>query len=123
MARPKVRKIKIFQNVQTNLAFIGYIANQRPFNNRQLIQAFLSAWSIMGLFIYIFCIADTRKEFVEALFMTVASVLIYTSFLSTVLKMKIIFFLIDKVEKLINKSKWHISIKFETSTEHFKQIW
>lgn len=123
MTRPKVIKMKIFQNVQKNLAFIGYSENQRPFKNRQLIFAFLSAWSIMAQFIYLFCIADTQKEFMEALFMTVASILIYISFLSTVLEMKTIFLLIDVVEKLINKSELFILSTFETSTEFFKTLY
>lgn len=105
MPHSKVKKMKIFQNVQKNLSFIGFSANKHPLNNRLIFYGLTNILNTVAHFLYLFYIADTKEKVMKSLYISAASFIIFISFLSTVQKMKTIFSLINKVENLINKSK------------------
>lgn len=110
MSHPKATTIKMFQNVQKHLALIGYRANQHPLNNQQLIYGMKIIWTIIPQCAYLLYVDNTQKEFIVSIFMNITAILTFISFLSTVQKMTTMFCLIDKCEKVINKSEL---------TEHF----
>ena len=110
--------MKIFKTVQKHLASLGYIKNQSSLNIRQLSICFLSIVAIISLSLYLFCFANTQKEFMDSIFMTVSGVLVFISNLSTANKLTTIFIFIDRTEQVINESKFlHSFVSLEMNLD------
>lgn len=95
----------LYQNVQKNLAFMGYSPNERPFNRKHMEIILAMAMCSSSEFIYLMQVANTPKEYMIAIFFVSTSILILIAFLSTAHKLKIFFVLIDKVQIAVNGSK------------------
>lgn len=61
--------MKILETVQKHLASIGFRPNEKPFNINQLKFIFMGLVGISSISIYLFCIANTQKECMDAFFM------------------------------------------------------
>lgn len=110
-----MKKMKIFQIVQNDLASIGYRANESPLNNDILSYGFKNiSFTICGL-VYLCRIAETPEEFMDSIFVITVGILVFISFVSTVQKMATIFIFIDETEKFINGSEFdaHLTISIE----------
>ena len=99
------QKIKIFQTVRQNLESINFGIDKHWFDLELLISIFKSFLALSLQFIYLFFVADTPEELMNSIFMTVAGTLVFMSFLSIVSKMADIFYLMDRLEKVVNKSE------------------
>lgn len=97
--------MKVYQTVQKNLSLMGYSPDKRPFNKKQIKIGVEMALCIGLHIMYLVHVASTPREYMEAIFQTSVVILIFISFISTVLKMDIIFIFIDKIEILVNDSK------------------
>lgn len=103
--RREHKKLKILQTVQKDLALIGYNAQAQPFNGKQIKHGFKSILGNFLQLVYLIRIAKTPSELMVSVFMAGVATLVFISFVSTVQKMPKIFYLIDEIEKIINKSK------------------
>lgn len=90
------------------MALIGYSADQQPFNMKQMNLAFASILSCAVQLAYLILIAETLKEIMVSIFMTMVAFLVFISFVSTVLKMPKLFYFVDEVEKIVNESELFI---------------
>lgn len=101
----KQPRMKIAQIVQKNLASIGYRADLRPFNKQQLWILLERMLILVSLFVYLFHVATTFRQYMDAIFMTTVGILMYISLVSTIAGMETIFILIDEMEQIINESE------------------
>lgn len=102
--------MKLFEIVQRNLALMGYSPNQRPFTKKQIQIGVTKALCISLHGINLIYVANTPKEYMQSIFDTSVTVLVFISFISTILKMNIIFILIDKLQALVNDSKLNLNV-------------
>lgn len=101
--RRKLENMKILHTVRKDLALIGYNANAQPFNGKQMEHGFKGVLGNILQLLYLIRIAETPAELMVAIFMSSVASLVLISFVSTAQKMPKIFYLIDEVEKIINK--------------------
>lgn len=99
-------KMIIFQTVQKYLATIGYAANRSPINSDTISNGLAIVVAITCVTVNL-CIANTPREFMDAIFMTAAGILVFISFISTVQKMKTIFTFISKMQTIINEGEFN----------------
>lgn len=103
--------MNFFQTIKKSLTTLGLGQNQRPFNRLQL-KFTLNSLTIMILeYIYLFHVASTAKEYMDALFMSSASTLFLIAFLSSIFKMTTISISMNMSEKTIEKREFCVEIK------------
>lgn len=105
--------MNIFQTVQMHFALIGYESKLQPFNRRQklnFVHSLLSGFSVYAYFLHV---ANTPKEYMNSMFICGVGTLINVSHISTVLKMKKNFTVIEEVEEVL------IAREFYLLPEHF----
>lgn len=97
--------MKIFQTVRKNLATIDFSADQRWFDAHQLRNIALSILADALQCMYIFYVADTPEQLMNSIFLTSSGILVFISYMSIISKMAELFFVLNKLEKVVNKSK------------------
>lgn len=97
--------MKTFQAVRQNLVKIHVSADQRWSDNQLLFHICECIFAIILQCIYLFCVANTPEELMNSIFMTTAAILVFISYLSILLKIAEIFFFMDTIEKIVNKSE------------------
>lgn len=100
--------MKILQSVQKDLAAMGYRADQKPFNNGKLTEGLKYILFIASECVYLYRFAGTTKDLAFSVIMTTIGIAIFISFISTVLKMEVIFMFINGTENSINDSELHL---------------
>lgn len=98
--------MKIFQSTKKYLAIVGIVAqSRRPFNMRTL--ATLSGFAIMIILIctFLFCEANSFKDYTESIYMSSVSIAIFSTFSFVIWKRENIFQFIDCWEKIAEASK------------------
>lgn len=115
--------MKIFETVQKHLASIGYAVHQSPFNIQQLRIICMGIMTIFMQCVYLFCIANTTKEFMDSILMTTAGILVFISNLSTAHKTATIFIFIERISKVVNESKFRrtFSKMYSSNEKYFFQ--
>lgn len=96
----------VYQVVQKNLAFMGYSPNERSFNRRQIQIGVAMAMCVSVNFIFLIHVANTPQQLMASIHHTSVSILILISFMSTAYKMDIIFTIVDKMQAIVNESKF-----------------
>lgn len=109
------KKMKIFQQVQMNLASLGYRRNQSPFHKLQLWICAKAVLTVCSLCIYCVREANTNREYIVTIFMIASVLLINISRLSTLFENAAIFNLIDRIENIINGSKFEFLFLLQTT--------
>lgn len=105
MTQIKGGKMKIFQTVQKCLALEGYSANRGAFNRLQMWVGLKCILALIPPCSYLFLrLPKTPKEYMNSIFMSMAGILVFISFMSTVLKTAKIFEFINKLEEAVNTS-------------------
>lgn len=103
MTQHKTVPMKIFQTVRKNLATIDFSVDQRWFDFQQLRNIALSLLADVLQCMYVFYEADTPEQLINSAFLTSSGILLFISYMSIILKMAELFFLLDKIEKVVNK--------------------
>lgn len=101
--------MKIFQTIQTNFALIGFERNLRPFNARQRLCFNAASLSVVSLIVYLLNVANTPKEYMDAIFVVALGILMTISHISTMLKTETIFIFIDEIEEIVNEREFLLS--------------
>lgn len=102
-------KIKLFRTIQTNFALLGISSHQSvqqcPFNVRNLLTIFSIGFSAISTTINLLYIASSFKEYADSVYVTSSAVLTFVIYLLFVWKMRLIFELVDDLEKTCNESE------------------
>lgn len=115
------QNIKLFESIQSNMINLGFIPNQKnPFNLQHLRGFIIGLLAIILHFVFFVHVANTIKQYMDSIFMTTVGIAILVSFVSSVLKTKEIFDLINGLEEVINKSEY--AYKSQTNRHHFYRI-
>lgn len=105
MPHHKIMQLKIFQRVRENLAKIHFGADKNWFDFEILLNI-LKCKIALGLqCAYLFRVANTPEDLMNAIFTTNIGILVFISYLHIITKMVDIYFVMDKIEKIVNKSK------------------
>lgn len=111
--------MKMFQNVKENLASIDFSAGGHWYDF-QILFHIVKCTVALGLqFAYLFCVAVTPEEIMISIFTTAVGVLVFVSYLSIIPEMAEIFYVIDKIERTVNKSKLENSCSIDQFDEIF----
>lgn len=97
--------LKLYQAVRKNFVSIQFTEDQRWFQLLPLFDRFTRILGIISECIYFFYVANTPEELMNLIFMTTVAILVLISVLDTSRKMEVIFFLMDQVEMVVNKSE------------------
>lgn len=114
--------MKIFQTARKNLATIDFSADQRWFHLKQLRNI---AFAILGdalQCMYVFCVADTPEKIMNSTFLTSTGILMFLSYVSIISEIGEIFFLLDRIEKIVNKRKVSSQITWNDQTFNLQKI-
>lgn len=107
--------MKIFQTVRESFVLI-YFSEDRRWFDIQMLANIVECILVLALqCIYLFHVADTPDELMHSIFYFTVGILVFISFMSTVQQIMDIFILMNKVEKVINKSElanWMYKIFF-----------
>lgn len=93
------------QTIQKIGCEIGLGQNQRRFNAKQLEYIFISVSYLCTLFIFLFHVANTPKEYTDGFYITETSVLIFIAYSSTIFQAAKIYDFIGDIEKILDKRK------------------
>lgn len=99
-----ITTMNILQSVQKDLASMGYKADQSRFNNDILAESLKYVLFIACECVYLYRFDGATKDLAFSVIMTTIGIAIFISFISTVLKMEVIFMFINGTEKSINDS-------------------
>ena len=98
--------MKIFQTIENDMRYGGYIRDRGAFNTIQIWTIFRSILFVIMQIMYLIHVANAPAEYLDSIFMTAAGILIFISHLSVCLKTAVIFDLIDGLEEPINASEY-----------------
>lgn len=97
--------MKTVQTVKKIMAVMGLSPNHRGFNSRQIIFVIVCAVNVILLVFYIFLVANTIDEYIDAMFSFTVLVGITIAFISLTFKNDEIFTVIKFCEKELTESK------------------
>lgn len=106
MTQRKTKHMKIFQTVRKNLATIDFSVDQRWYDMQQLRNIGFSILADVLQGMYVFRVADTPEQLMNSAFLTSSGTLLFFSYISIISEMSEIFFLLDKIEKVVNKREF-----------------
>lgn len=97
--------MKYFQAVQKHLTILGIDAAQRPFNQKTIIIFLL--YALNSTFIFVFLVNETIsfREYIDAIYMTAASIAINIHFTFVAIKMEKLFAFFGTMEDIIENSE------------------
>lgn len=103
-------EMKIFRTIRKEFAIVGIgnpsnRSSQKWAFTKQIICGLLLCFTIVSQLLYIFYVANGFMENIEAICTFSASIIMVVGFLALVLKRKLLFKSIDKLEKLVVSSK------------------
>lgn len=97
--------MKLFESAQKTFKILGICSNQRSLNGTAII-FFLMFLSLISFYVvFLVNIAHTFKDYTDNIYLTASTALITFGFVVFVFKKKIMFELIDRLEKFIDASK------------------
>lgn len=103
-----LRKMKIFTSNQNHLATLGITRDQaiqcQPFNARIFLSFLILSLPVISHGGYLFCVANSSKEYTESVYMTTAFICIATDFLVFTWNAKDFFDFVDGCEECIEQS-------------------
>lgn len=105
------KKMKFLQIVQTRLFNSGVGPTQRPFNKIQLKIIFEALSPMILLCVYLIRVANTPKEYMNAIFMISAAICLFTGFISVIFQTANLSHYIDHFEKTIEKRTFKVQFK------------
>lgn len=88
------------------MATIDFSADQRWFHLNQLRNIAFSILADVLQCMYVFNVADTPEQIMNSTFLTSSGILLSLSYMSIISEMGEIFFLLDKIEKIVNKRRF-----------------
>lgn len=101
-----LNKMKIFHTIQKAFGILGFSSNQSlhryPFNGRIWMGFVVFGICLISYLYYLFNIANTFMEYTQSVYVTGAVILIGSSYIIILIKMKKLFQFIDFVEDLPN---------------------
>lgn len=100
-----IEMMKIFQSTKQFLANVGIAPDSRPFNLRNSLTLLVFGITVILVSSFLFCEANTFKEYTESIYMTSVSWAIFITFLSVIWKKEYIFLFTDQWEKIAETSK------------------
>lgn len=113
--------MELFKTVQKNLATIYFtpIETDSWFDlvKQHSSCFFKSILSLISLFAYLICVAETLNEFMYSSFLSTASVFIAVAFTSSVFKTAALFKLLPYAADVVNKREYAL---FQFQLMHFK---
>lgn len=97
--------MKCFQSIQKNISTLGIDSTKKPFNQR-VLKIFL-IYVVNCVLICAFLVRQTGsfREFIEGIYMAVATLLVVILFAIATFKMSDIFTFIEIMEEIIESSK------------------
>lgn len=103
-----LRTMKIFISNQKYLATLGITRDQamqcQPFNARIFLSFLILSLPVISHGGYLFCVANSSKEYTESVYMTTAFICIATDFLAFTWNTKDFFDFVDGWEKCVEQS-------------------
>lgn len=108
--------MKLFQLTQKHFALLGISLCQSKqkysFLNRKILKVYFCYWFAIILYFASFIWeTHTFREYTELIFKMLIPILLAIVFTIVVMKMEILFEIIDKCESIVDKSKSFISLK------------
>lgn len=97
--------MKIFQEIQRNVAFLGYARNARVFNGRQQCLLVGSVISLISVYVNLCYVASSPKEYLDSISLAILGSLLGISALDAMINVKTIFVYIDDAEEIISSSE------------------
>lgn len=107
--------MKLFQTVQADLKFIGFIRNRDgyryyPFSMRYFSVTFIYLLEIISMFTFAIRSADSAGDYLDSIYILCVSITLFTSFTNNIFKMKKIFDFFDNCEKVCEESKFYFML-------------
>lgn len=97
--------MKLFQTVRKNLTIIGIAEDAQSFNKRLKLISVLGASALFSVYVHLFYVAKTPKEYMNSMFIAMVGSLHVISAISIALKKKTIYSFMNEVEIVIQSSK------------------
>lgn len=101
--------MKFLQTNRSDFRILGispeHSIHSMQFNIKIFACSFLSVLHLVSLFIYIFYVADTLKEYIECVTVTSGNIIIYVCYWTLVFKMKNLFEAFDGMDAIIARSE------------------
>lgn len=97
--------MKIFQQTQKNIAYMGQIANSSPLNTRSLLVICIFGLAMFSNGVYIFHQAKTFQDYVDSISIALALFVITAYFLYTLFNKRVHDDCIREFEEIIDGSK------------------
>lgn len=102
----EVQKLKIFESVKRHLASIDLDEDKPRFHRQQVLHVVKSFLALTLQYLYLVFDANTARDYMNSIFMTVVGVAVATSYWSAIFQMTTIYDFIDRYEKIITGSEF-----------------
>lgn len=99
------KKMEIFKSVKGDLVSVGFDASKRPFHREQLSKILKSCLAIILQLLYLVCDANTTREYINSILMTIVGIAVFIAYLSGIFQTTTVSDFINGYETLINGSK------------------
>lgn len=97
--------------IRENASEIGFGQNQRSFNTIQLNHFLSYIFCISMSIIYIIQVADTPKEYLDAIYIAASTALVFIAYLCSIFQVAKAYIIWDLLQKIIDQNKF-CAIKF-----------
>lgn len=104
----RVKRLEMFQSIKTGLEVLRFSANPsaHPFDRVHFYQTVRSILAVIFQCVYLFYGTKSLREFINAIYMTAASIALFLSFLNTIYNSEQMYRFLDKFEHFINARKF-----------------
>lgn len=97
--------MKIFQTFEKNIKAGGFARDEGAFSSVQMQTIFKVIVSLILQSVYLLRVANTPRQYLDSIFMTIAGFLIAISYINFVFKTTELLNYIDDLEQTINESE------------------
>lgn len=108
-------KLKAFQTIQKSFAIAGFdrnlVTQSVPLNGKILLCFSLLGLGITFICVYTFNNAESFSEYTQSIYMTTAGILVSSTLIVLILKVKNVFEFINHFDSIINTSELDFEIK------------
>lgn len=104
----EAQKLKIFESVKDHLASIDLDEYKPRFHRKQVVHVVQGFLALTLQYLYLVFDANTAREYMNSIFMTVVGTAVYASYWSAIFQTTTIHDFIDHYETIVNGSKFYI---------------
>lgn len=104
-------KLQLFRTVRKNFLSIALEENEPKFHIKQMFHTMQGLIAIIPQFLYILLEAESIKQYMYSILLTVVGILIYISYLESVLNTRKMFAFMNDIQNMVNESEFNSNFK------------